>query len=467
MPLGLSRTWLSVGESRVEDMFEGEVSEIGQQLLGSEGEPCGAAGQIDRISGWERLIAHAQAQQLAEMAAFATRRRTGGWADVPEDSREVVYDGANDEIALARGLSSATVALHVSLAQILTNDLPRCFAALDAGEIGLHAARVIVAETDVLTAEQRASIDEAVALEAARLTPGQVRDAVRARVLAVDAEAAAKRAAKERSGTCVGMVKRPDGVGMVYAKLTAEDAVATVDALDAHARGLRAAGDPRSLQQLRVDTFVGRLTGTDPARGAEQRPDQASQHAPARRRVQVNVVVSAATLLGLDDTPGMLTGYGAISPEVVREIVDGPDTWVRRLVVDPIDGEVLSIDSRARKIDGLLRTFTTARDGVCRRPWCANPIRHGDHIRLHATGGRTNHRNADGLCEPCHLSRHRHGWRLDPEPGSARVWWTTPTGHQYASDPPPAIGYGTLSHQLLRMIAQHPGHHPHRRRPAA
>jgi len=436
-------------------MFDSQrVREVGGRLLATEGEPCTAAEQIDRIAGWEQLIAHAQAQQLAEMADFADRRRTGRWAGVPEDTRDVVHDSANDEIALARRLSSVTVALHISLAQLLRNDLPQVFAALDAGAIGLHAARVIATETDVLSPEQRHGIDEALALEASRLTPGQVRDAARARVLAVDADAAAKRATKARARTEVGMVRRADGVGMIYANLRAEDAVATIEALDAHARSLRSAGDPRSLRQIRVDAFVARLTGSAPTTSA-------------KRRVDVNIVVSAATLLGLDDTPGMLTGYGAIPAAVVRDIVDGPDTWIRRLVVDPIDGEVLSIDTRARRIEGLLRTFTELRDGVCRRPWCSNRIRHGDHIVAHAEGGRTHHRNSDGLCERCHRSRHRLGWRLDAEPASARVWWTTPTGHRYPSDPPPAIGYGTPSHQLLRMVVQHPGHSRHRRRSAA
>jgi len=130
-------------------MFESSAGLIdGARLLATEDDPCAPHEQIDRIASWERLIAHAQAQQLAEMVQLAAERRTGRWADVAEHSQDLTYDGVNDEIALARGLSSATVALHVAFAQILINDLPRCFAALDAGDIGLHAARVIVAETD-------------------------------------------------------------------------------------------------------------------------------------------------------------------------------------------------------------------------------------------------------------------------------------------------------------------------------
>lgn len=491
-----------MGWSSVEDMFEGMgVREVGARLLATEDEACGPAERVDRIAGWEAVIAHAQARQLAEMADFATTRRVGGWAETPEDSRERVYDSVNDEVAMARGISAVTAAMHLCLAQVLTQDLPHCFAALEAGRIGLHAARVIVAETDVLSPAHRGSVDAAIAAEAADLTPGQVRDAVRARVLAADADAADKRAAKARADTYVGMAKKPDGVALVYAHLKAEDAVAVTETLDAHARAARAAGDPRSLNQLRVDTFLDRLTagttatrtgtsrtgtsrthgetpdtgpdtaadGTTPARGGD--PGDPSDDNTAgdntdrpARRVNLNLVVSAATVLGLDTTPGMLTGYGHISPAVVRDILDGPDTWIRRLVADPLDGQVLTIDSRARRVTGLLRVFTDTRDGVCRRPFCSNRIDDADHITEHHRGGRTHHANTDGLCQPCHLTRHQAGWTLTPETGTNRVWWTTPTGHTYGSEPPPALGYGTLSHLLLRTITQHGNHrHQHRR----
>jgi hypothetical protein len=106
-------------------------------------------------------------------------------------------------------------------------------------------------------------------------------------------------------------------------------------------------------------------------------------------------------------------------------------------------------------VTGLLRTFGIYRDQTCRRLYCSNPIRDFNHISEHGKGGRTNHRNIDGLCEPCHLSRHRAGWSQQAEPGSGRVWWMTPTGHCYPSDPPPALGHGRVSAAMLRILARH------------
>lgn len=152
-------------------------------LLSSEEQPRDVAGLVDAVAGWEQVIAHAQARQLADMAAFADLRRSGRAAALPEHADEITFDAVNDELGLARRVSSVTAACHLHLAQTLLRDLPVCYAALLAGDIGLHAVRVIVAETDVLTPEQRRALDEAMALEACRLTPGQVRDAVRRRVL--------------------------------------------------------------------------------------------------------------------------------------------------------------------------------------------------------------------------------------------------------------------------------------------
>lgn len=423
-------------------MFEDDdIREIGQRLLATEGVPCSDVEQIDRIHQLERLTAHVQAQLMSETTTFLDGRRVGGWRDPAEHLRDVKLDSANDEVALARGISAVTSALHTATAEILINDLPTCFRALDEGRISLHAARSIVNEAQVLSPQQRNEIDDATALEVADLLPGQVRDSVRARVLAVDSAAAERRAANARADKQVGLVKRGDGVALVFGRLPAEDATACWDAIDTHARRLRDAGDERTLNDIRCDTFVSRLTGAEPA-------------APAK--VELGVVISAATWLGLTDTPASLTGYGAIHPGMVRDIVDGADTWIRRLMVDPNTGEVLSIDSKARKVTGLLRTFGTYRDQVCRRPYCTNPITDFNHIKEHAKGGRTNHHNIDGLCEPCHLSRHRAGWTQRTDPFTGRIEWITPTGHVYGSDPPPAIGYGTLSARLLRMIVQHP-----------
>lgn len=81
------------------------------------------------------------------------------------------------------------------------------------------------------------------------------------------------------------------------------------------------------------------------------------------------------------------------------------------------------------------------RDGTCRMPVCNSPIKDGDHVTSHATGGRTNAGNDQGLSVRCHHLRDLPGWHVT---GTAdRVVWTTPTGHRYLSRSPPVLGWGS------------------------
>ena len=66
----------------------------------------------------------------------------------------------------------------------------------------------------------------------------------------------------------------------------------------------------------------------------------AAQRLGARhgRKATVNVAVPFTTLLGIDDEPGVLHGYGVIHPVVARRIA-ADATW-RRLLTDPATGAV-------------------------------------------------------------------------------------------------------------------------------
>jgi hypothetical protein len=53
----------------------------------------------------------------------------------------------------------------------------------------------------------------------------------------------------------------------------------------------------------------------------------------------VSVIVPITTLLGLDEHPGELVGYGPIPAPLAREIA-AEGTW-RRLLTDPASGTLL------------------------------------------------------------------------------------------------------------------------------
>jgi hypothetical protein len=61
------------------------------------------------------------------------------------------------------------------------------------------------------------------------------------------------------------------------------------------------------------------------------------------RRPSIQIVVSTDTLLGLDDEPADLAGYGPITAETARRYAaDVSGTW-RRLLTDPDTGALLDI----------------------------------------------------------------------------------------------------------------------------
>ncbi|MCC9193275.1 HNH endonuclease [Arthrobacter sp. zg-Y916] len=123
---------------------------------------------------------------------------------------------------------------------------------------------------------------------------------------------------------------------------------------------------------------------------------------------------------------------------------------LRRLYLDPFNGELTAMESKARAFPAGLARMIRTRDRTCRTPWCDAPIRHIDHIRPRAEGGPTSYTNGQGLCEACNHAKEAPGWNATTirsmrtaRTGSGRrhtVRITTPTGHTYTSAAPPLPG---------------------------
>ena len=166
----------------------------------------------------------------------------------------------------------------------------------------------------------------------------------------------------------------------------------------------------------------------------------ASGHgAPAGVRLEVQLVMTDGALLGSDDRPAEVVGYGPVPASVARRMVrDAPDdarVWVRRLFTDPVTGGLAAMESRARHFPPSLRRFLVLRDEVCRTPWCNAPIRHADHVVAHAAGGATSAENGQGLCVTCNQVKESRGWSAAVG-RDGTVSTSTPTGHRWDSAPP-------------------------------
>jgi hypothetical protein len=261
------------------------------------------------------------------------------------------------------------------------------------------------------------------------------------------------------------------------ALLPAHQGVAVYTALTRHADTLHAAGDPRSLGQIKADTLVERTTGTP----------------GGITGIEINLVITDRTLLQGDSEPARLTGYGVVPAPWARELiaqgaqqeeaqrqasaalhVSGSQarhqpaagdsaagsaaagvkelkTWFRRLYTAPGTGDLVAMDSRRRLFPAPLRRFIQIRDDTCRTPYCDAPIRHHDHIIPWHNDGPTTLANGAGLCEACNHTKELPGWKTQPRPAPRHtIELTTPTGHTYHSTAPPLPGSGRSENNLSK-----------------
>ncbi len=158
--------------------------------------------------------------------------------------------------------------------------------------------------------------------------------------------------------------------------------------------------DDRSRGQL-ADTLVERVTGP-PAEVPEP--------------VALNLVMSDQTLLGQDNSPAVLDGYGPIPAAVARALVSGAvrdersKATLRRLYRHPKTGSLVAMESRSRFFPRGLAAFIGLRDQRCRTPYCDAPIRHRDHAQPRNRGGPTSAPNGLGSCERCNYAKEAPGW---------------------------------------------------------
>jgi hypothetical protein len=418
--------------------------------------------------GWERVIAWAHAQQIQEMASFMHLAEARNRALGAYDSQ--AHDSAVAEVGLMLRASAGTAAARVGGAWSLCTRLPGTLAALEAGRITLAKARIIDAETLNLTDEHTAAVEAQVLAKARQQTPGQIRVATRRAVLRADPGAARKRAQQARRERGVRIWPEPDGMATLSAYLPAADAVGMFAVLDEHARKAGSASDERTTDARRSDALTDLvLDPTRIARGStnatrEDSTDESSGvsggvrddfHAadaisPAGCRCQcgrcrrgsgvdVRVTIPYTALLGADDLLGDLAGYGPIPAAVARDLAAG-GTW-RRILTDPASGRPVDYGTTRYRPPAHLAGLVITRDQTCQFPGCRVPAHRCDldHAIAHPPDtdtGPTSDTNLGPKCRRHHQVKQTPGWSVTQHPDGCTTW-TTPSGHNYHSQPPP------------------------------
>lgn len=398
----------------------------------SPGELC------EIITALELAKNAAAAAQARATVAAADNLRASAIADgiAPERADK----GIPQQLGLARRESPFSGSRHIGFARAVVHEMPHTHAAMTEGLIAEWTAMQVVRETACLSREHRAAVDAHLADRFRSGSPKSLVATARAMAYELDPYAFVNRGRKATTDRRVSIRPAPEVMTIVTGFLPVAQGVACYKALDESARALKAAGDERTLDQLRADLFIERLTG---------------RRAADPVNVEVGVVMTDTALLGLDETAARLEHYGSLPAGLARDLIRGADgdadltegarealVWIRRLYADPVTGELTARDPRRRVFTGALRDFLVARDQVCRTPWCEAPVRHADHVLPFARGGETAEHNGEGLCEACNYAKEAPGWLhevVDTDDGRALVRITTPTGQTYESLAPPLL----------------------------
>lgn len=369
-------------------------------------------------------------------------------AAVRRDRLDMAERAAVAEIAVRLRLAEQTVRTRAAHAAALRERCPRVWAAFTEGRVSeRHAvetarlASTLPADRDSWGAFDSGALDRALRLAPARFTTA-------ARVLRerVHAESVEVRHERARGDRGVWMTAELDGMATLTAFLPADRAASAMTRVDRAARHLATADDEtRTLAQLRADAFADLLTGAGPedavahlattAAGAQVRPSSVS---PPSARPGVVVTIPALTLLGADDAPATLDGYGPIDLETARRLAGEATSWIR-VLTHPVTGAPLALDRTVYRVPTALRRWLGITSPTCAFPGCARPTRECDLDHLHAwsEGGATDDDNLDPECRHHHRLRHETRWAAARDPDIGGLAWTSPLGAHVDPDPPP------------------------------
>ncbi len=431
---------------------------------------------LDYVSVTGKMMSWLQARQYRAAAGFAAAR-----PPVPGQRRSrrdrTGHPGTSKyaaaEVALVLNTSKEAALGLIYRGQDLVELLPNLLALYEAGV--LHAARIrtILGALVNVPAAIWPEVEADILPVAASLTMGGLGNRVNRVAEKLNPEPLAVRHERAKESRDVYLEPLPDGMADLIARLPAVEAVRYYETLDAHARHAKAQGESstgttptgqpsRAMSEYRADCLMDLLDNAldtdDPgatapadATGGNGEGSASGRRVRAKRPfAQVAVTVGVQTLMGLDEKPGYLDGYGPIPPEQARELAGTAKSWLR-ILTDPEKGTILSIGRKRYKPPKSLRRWIEYRDQDCRGIGCRKPARSCeiDHTipyfrRTYAPDGtpqplgETSHDNLGAFSTYWHHVKDdpESGWTVtQPSPGT--FLFTTPTGRTYRQDPEP------------------------------
>ena len=381
------------------------------------------AGCVDLLVAIERQLGWLHAVQQRVLAVMAQCAEAAARPGDPSGQSWV-----REDVACALRLSGPVAADRLAGATELVRRLPQTLRGLERGDISYLHARSLCDATAGLDDEQAQEVQKRVLPRAPEQTVANFRRSVARAVQSVNATRIEEQRLEAMQERRVCLTPRSDGMAALWALLPATGAAALMAGVHALA-AVTSADDGRTLDQRRADALV------DLGVAALHDP-QLPKAQGMRPAVQVTVALS--TLLRMDDQPGELVGHGPVPAALARELADDPTGTWRRLVTDPVTGQLLDYSAETYRPPKRLADYVLARDQVCTFAGCNRPAHRCDvdHEVAHSRGGATEAANLAPRCRRHHIAKHRGGWRVRRDPASGVSTWTSPTGHRYRSRPP-------------------------------
>jgi Domain of unknown function (DUF222) len=215
----------------------------------TDNEVLGLAGAGKRIASLGTWI------ELSAAGEFAGRRVSG---DKPGTvAGQNLTEFAGDELAPELGMTPFAAARHLGYARDVARRLPVTFAALRAGLVDGYRVKIIAEATQWLSDEDAAEADQLLAVSAAQLTYGRLRNAAARLALMLDPEAAARRKDEATKNARVTCFREDAGTaGLSGRDLPSAETLASWSHVKARALAYRAAGMAGTIGALRARAFL-------------------------------------------------------------------------------------------------------------------------------------------------------------------------------------------------------------------
>ncbi len=405
--------------------------------------------RVEALRVCERLVWRAQALAVRSLSALDQAQ---------QEERGVERGCTESEVCAAMRWAPNTAQNRLIEAGTLESRFPETLDALSQGLIDWAQARALVEGTTNLDDEAARAVQARVLGRMPGQSASATRKAVRRAVALADPDGAERRHVSERPRRRLVFYPEADGMATVSLYTTAETGAAMMAVVDRCAQ-VTVPGDERTLDQRRADAMAAMvLSGYGVRFNGTQGPDVKvgpgvdvrlsgtnGAASPSSPPALVHVVVGIDTLLGSDDEPGELRGYGPITAREARELAFASGSTWRRLLTAP-DGMLTRADAHTYRPAAPVARLVRLRDRHCAFPGCAMPATRCDldHAqpfdqRNPAAGGATEPENLQALCRRHHRLKTAGLWSVERDAATDSAKWTSPSGHTYVTRPEPYL----------------------------